>query len=125
VIRIFTRPPYREFLFEWTKDFPAQRGNDLQRRDTRYLSWRCRWGRDWDRCGHVRHTARLLKDRQVSSPSARACSHINALYDRSVHPLAEYSAACRPGLFHCCNQPVLLYAPEAFLPGGHIPTAGK
>lgn len=69
---------------------------------------------------HARHTARLLKDQQATSPSARAVSHINALFDRSIPEAAKTLLACRQGCAHCCHQPVVVFAPELFFLAAHI-----
>lgn len=63
---------------------------------------------------HMRHLARLLKDRQAVSPATRALSHLTALYDRSIPPAEAKRLACRQGCAHCCRQQVLVFAPELF-----------
>lgn len=63
---------------------------------------------------HLRHTARLLGDRQTRSPSARVVSHLVALFERSVTPAQRGMLACRSGCSFCCRQPVAVTAPEAF-----------
>lgn len=99
---------------------PAQR-DALQRQDAHYLPQALSASPGWDQVSaHLRHTIRLLKDRQTSSPSARACSHINALFDRSVTIQHHAPLACKQGCAHCCRQPVMLYAPEAFFLAAHI-----
>lgn len=69
---------------------------------------------------HARHAARLLKDHQAASPSARAITHINGLFDRSIPEPAKTTLACRQGCGHCCHQQVILYAPELFFLAAHI-----
>lgn len=93
----------------------------LQRQDAHYLPLPLPPAPSADQLmAHLRHTTRLLKDRQTSSPSARACAHVTALYERSVPPPAKAQVACRAGCSHCCRQPVLLYGPEAFFLAGHV-----
>jgi len=99
---------------------PAQR-DALQRQDAHYLPQALSASPGWDQvAAHLRHTIRLLKDRQTSSPSARACGHINALFDRSVTIQPHALLACQQGCAHCCRQPVMLYAPEAFFLAAHV-----
>lgn len=69
---------------------------------------------------HARHTARLLKDRQATSPSSRAVSHINALFEDSIPEAIKKTPVCRQGCAHCCYQPVIVYAPELFFLAAHI-----
>jgi Fe-S-cluster containining protein len=98
----------------------AQR-DALQRQDAQYLPLALPDSPGWDQvAAHLRHTVKLLKDRQASSPSARACGHINALFDRSVTVPPHAPLACSRGCAHCCRQPVLLYAPEAFFLAAHV-----
>ena len=96
----------------------AQR-DALERQDARYLTLPL--SQDLNAVqAHLRHTVRLLKDRQTSSPSARAVGHLNGLFDRSIPAAAEKHLACRQGCAHCCRQPVVVYAPEIFFLAAYI-----
>src|SRR5690348_9827965 len=67
---------------------------------------------------HLRHMVRLLRDAGTASPSSAAITYLTALYDRSVPPRPDI--ACRKGCSHCCCQPVMITAPEAFLIAAQI-----
>ena len=60
---------------------------------------------------HIRHLAKLISEGRRASAAA-AASHWGRLYDSSIQKTFEL--ACRQGCAHCCKQPVLIYAPEAF-----------
>lgn len=59
----------------------------------------------------TRHMARLL--RSGDSPCAAMVAHAMALYDLSL-PDERPGLACGKGCAHCCHQPVVITAPEAF-----------
>jgi Fe-S-cluster containining protein len=93
----------------------------LERQDARFLVLPLQAPADQQAVlAHLRHTARLLRDRQASSPSARAVTHVNALFDRSIPEIAKKTLACRQGCAHCCHQPVIVYGPELFFLAAHI-----
>jgi len=98
-----------------TSNLSAAARDALARQDAHYLPLALPASPGWDQiAAHLRHTARLFQDTQAPSPSAAACAHINALFDRSVAAMPHAPLACKRGCAHCCRQPVLLYAPEAF-----------
>jgi hypothetical protein len=98
-----------------TSNLSAAARDTLARQDAHYLPLALPASPGWDQiAAHLRHTARLFQDPQAPSPSAAACAHINALFDRSVAAMPHAPLACKRGCAHCCRQPVLLYAPEAF-----------
>jgi Fe-S-cluster containining protein len=64
---------------------------------------------------HLRHAARLLRDRQTSaSPSVRLVRHVTELFERSVPESARARIACASGCSFCCHQPVRVSPAEAF-----------
>lgn len=63
---------------------------------------------------HLRLTTRLLADRRVFSPCARAVSHVVEIFERSIPQAQKASLACKAGCSYCCHQPVAVTAPEAF-----------
>lgn len=60
---------------------------------------------------HIRHLVKLINGGRRDSPAA-AAGHWGRLYDSSIQ--MDFDLACRQGCAHCCTQPVLIYAPEAF-----------
>src|SRR4051812_35642952 len=93
----------------------------LERQDSRYLALPLQMSADRNAVlAHTRHAARLLRDREAASPSTRAVSHVNALFESSIFEDAKRMTACRQGCAHCCRQPVILYAPELFFLAAHI-----
>jgi hypothetical protein len=69
---------------------------------------------------HLRHTARLLRNRHLDSPCSEAMRHLTGLFERSVQPAQRLGLACRSGCAYCCKQPVTLLAPEAFFLASQI-----
>lgn len=70
---------------------------------------------------HLRHTARLLRDRQTSaSPSVRLVRHVTELFERSIPESARTQIACASGCSFCCHQPVRVSPAEAFFLARHI-----
>ena len=64
---------------------------------------------------HLRHAARLLRDRQTSaSPSVRLVRHVTDLFERSIPESARAQIACASGCSFCCHQPVRVSPAEAF-----------
>jgi Fe-S-cluster containining protein len=63
---------------------------------------------------HLRHVARLLHDHRSNSPCADAVGHICDALERSVPSSSRALLACAKGCAFCCNQPVIVNAPEVF-----------
>jgi hypothetical protein len=87
----------------------------LQRLDQQILGQPLYMGSDpRPAAAHVRHMVHLLRSPQSESPCSDALVHITALFDRTVPDQATKMIACRKGCAHCCTQPVVVTAPEAF-----------
>jgi Fe-S-cluster containining protein len=69
---------------------------------------------------HLRLSARLLRDRNVSSPSAQLMRHLFTLFDRTAPSAQAMGLACRTGCAHCCKQLVTVTAPEAFFVAAQV-----
>jgi Fe-S-cluster containining protein len=95
-----------------------QQREALARQDAPFLARELVFTEPRSNEAHLRQTARLLADRQVHSPCARAVSHIVDLFERSIPREKKAMLACRTGCSFCCHQPVAVTAPEAFYLAG-------
>lgn len=87
----------------------------LQRLDQQILGQPLYMGSDpRPAAAHVRHMVHLLRSPQSESPCSDALKHVTAVFDRTVPEQANKMVACRKGCAHCCTQPVVVTAPEAF-----------
>jgi Fe-S-cluster containining protein len=93
---------------------PAQR-LALERQDALFLTEPLPLGSDpRGMAAHLRHTVRLLANRNSPSPCADAVAYLNALFERSVPAEQRNRLACRAGCAYCCHQMVQVYPAEAF-----------
>jgi hypothetical protein len=90
-----------------------QERRQLELQDAHFLARPLSLGPEpFSMAAHVRQMVRLFQGTRSGSPSAAAMAHLTGLYERNVAPRTDI--ACRKGCGHCCSQPVLLSAPEAF-----------
>lgn len=93
---------------------PAQR-RALEKQDAQLLSQPLPMGSDPRvMAAHLRHTIRLLADRDSSSPCSKTIAYLSALFERSVPAAQRERIACRAGCAHCCQQMVQVHPAEAF-----------
>jgi Fe-S-cluster containining protein len=87
----------------------------LEKQDAHFLTQPLPMGTDPRvMAAHLRHTVRLLANREIPSPCSRAIAYLNELFERSVPDAQRERLACRAGCAHCCHQIVQVHPAEAF-----------